>query len=137
MIRLYTPTTHDPRARDADEAPSRWPPRGLEQMRAGTWRLSTMLAVGGTLMTLPLLWSLSAQPFWSPGPFSGAWWLPSAASMIGLFLVLVALARGIRLMTGASRAAQRGYDGWTVAYVVTDASRDAGFLLQGLRQYAT
>lgn len=125
-------------AGETREAPLAWPPPGLEGLQGAAWPILTVLGLGGALMTLPMLWILTVRtPFWSPGPLAGAWWLPSAASLIGLLLVVSAIVRGALLLRAGARGVAIGYDGRTVAYVACDATRDAGFLLQGLRQYAS
>jgi hypothetical protein len=118
--------------------PLRWPPPGLEPIHGAVWPAITLLGVGGALMTLPMLLAVAtSQPFWSMGTFGASWWVPVLCTVAGLVLVLGGVDRLARVLLGAARAVRHGYDLRIIAYVATDGSRDAGFLLQGLRQYAS
>jgi hypothetical protein len=117
--------------------PLRWPPPGLEALQGAAWRAVTILAAGTTLMTAPLLLSVATtQRFFSTGLFGASWWVPIAGALAGLVLVLFGIHRLTRVVLGGLQAVRHGHDWSTVAYVVSDARYDAGFLLQGHRQYA-
>ena len=58
-------------------------------------------------------------------------------ALAGLLILLTGLERLTRLLFDGSKAVQRGHDWATIAFVVSDARHDAGFLLQGARQYST
>jgi hypothetical protein len=117
--------------------PLRWPPPGLESLQGLAWRAIALLAVGTGIMIAPLLIAVARpQMFWSIGVFGGSWWIPVSA-LIGLLVLLAGMERLTRLLFDGARAVQRGHDWLTVAYVVSDSRHDAGFLLQGARQYAT
>jgi hypothetical protein len=119
-----------------EKAPLQWPPPGLERLYGAVWPVNTLFGLGGALMVLPMLLALSTrEPFWSPGPLGSAWWLPAIASLCGLLALIAGLARASRIGFAASRAAESGYDLRTIADVACDATRDAGFVMQGLRQY--
>lgn len=118
--------------------PLRWPPPGLESMQGLAWRALALLAAGTGIMITPMLVSVArAQSFWSIGLFGGSWWIPVAASFTGLLILLAGMERLTRMLFDGAKAVQRGHDWMTVAYVVSDARHDAGFLLQGARQYAS
>ncbi|MGH7449544.1 MAG: hypothetical protein ACRELT_18355, partial [Longimicrobiales bacterium] len=122
----------------ADSTPLRWPPPGLEGLQGLAWRAIALLAAGTGIMVAPLLISVAtAQNFWSIGIFGGSWWIPVAAALFGLLVLLSGLERFTRMLFDGAKAVQRGHDWATVAYVVSDARHDAGFLLQGARQYST
>ena len=118
--------------------PLRWPPPGLEALQGLAWRAIALLAAGTGIMVTPLFVSVArAQNFWSIGLFGGSWWIPVAAAMIGLLILLAGMERLTRVLFDGAKAVQRGHDWMTVAYVLSDARHDAGFLLQGARQYAS
>jgi hypothetical protein len=118
--------------------PLRWPPPGLESMQGAAWRALMLLTAGTAVMTAPLLLSVATpQSFWSAGLFGSSWWMPITAALCGLLLVLFAVDRITRILSAGMQAVRHGHDWWTVAYVACDARHDAGFLLQGHRQYAT
>ncbi|MBR9991365.1 MAG: hypothetical protein KFH98_16495, partial [Gemmatimonadetes bacterium] len=77
------------------------------------------------------------QSFWSTGLFGGSWWVPVVSSLVGMLILLAGMERLTRMLFHGAKAVQRGHDWITVAYVLCDARHDAGFLLQGARQYAT
>lgn len=121
-----------------ESTPLRWPPPGLESLQGFAWRAIALLAAGTGIMIAPLLIAVARpQMFWSVGVFGGSWWIPVAAALIGLLILLAGMERLTRMLFDGARAVQRGHDWMTVAYVVSDARHDAGFLLQGARQYAT
>jgi hypothetical protein len=121
----------------AQPQPLRWPPPGLEALHGAIWPAITTLAVGGSVMTFPLLWSTATpQPFWGTGTFGASWWLPLLTGVAGMLLAVGAIQRIARLLLDAARAAELGYSWRVIAYAVADGGRDGGFLLQGLRHYA-
>jgi hypothetical protein len=118
--------------------PMRWPPPGLESLHGAAWRALILLAAGTVVLTAPLLLSVATpQSFWSVGLFGSSWWVPMLAALGGLLLVLLAIDRITRIMSAGVQAVRHGHDWSTVAYVACDARHDAGFLLQGHRQYAS
>jgi hypothetical protein len=122
----------------ADSTPLRWPPPGLESFQGVAWRAVALLAAGTCTMMVPMLPGVAgAQSFWSTGLFGASWWIPVATALIGLLILLAGMERLTRLLLDGAKAVQRGHDWLTVAYVLSDARHDAGFLLQGARQYAT
>jgi hypothetical protein len=124
-------------APDDGGVPLHWPPPGLERLHAVVWPLNVLFGAGAAATVVPMLLTLStSQPFWSPGPLGAAWWVAGATSMIGLLFLVAALVRASRLALVGARAASMGYESRTIADVACDATRDAGFVLQGLRQYA-
>lgn len=125
-------------ALSSESTPLRWPPPGLEAMQGLAGRATALLGLGTGLMVVPMLIALGwSQAFWSVGMFGGSWWLPIALSVLGVLILLAGLERLTRLLFDGVRAVQRGHDWMTVAYVMSDSRHDAGFLLQGARQYAT
>ena len=125
-------------ALSSESTPLRWPPPGLEALQGLAWRAIALLAGGTGIMITPMLLAVArAQNFWSIGVFGGSWWIPVFSSMIGLLILLGGMERLTRMLFDGAKAVQRGHDWLTVAYVLSDARHDAGFLLQGARQYAS
>jgi hypothetical protein len=117
--------------------PMRWPPPGLEPIQGSAWRALALLAAGAAITTTPLLLSVATpQDFWSSGLFGANWWIPVAAALVGLSLIVMALARCARILLEGANGVRQGHDWSTVAHVACDRRYDAGFLLQGHRQYA-
>ncbi|CAN5628519.1 hypothetical protein BH23GEM9_BH23GEM9_05270 [soil metagenome] len=138
MLNNGTETRGSSSGPGATPSPLRWPAPGLEPIHGAAWPPITLLAVGGAMLSLPLLGAIATpSPFWSTGPFGTSWWVPLVASVLGLSMVIRAMDRTARALLAAARAARQGY-GWDlIAYTATDLTRDAGFLLQGLREYST
>jgi hypothetical protein len=117
--------------------PLRWPAPGLEPLHAAAWSHIPPLAIGAAVLALTLLGSIVVpRPFWSASPFSSAWWIPLVAAVLGLGLFVRGLAGLAALLRDAARATALGYPAGIIAWTTTDYGRDAGFLLQGARQYA-
>jgi hypothetical protein len=118
--------------------PLRWPAPGLEAIHGAAWPPITLLAIGSALLAASVLAAVATpQPFWSTGPFGSNWWAPLAVALLGLTLVLRAMERLSRLLLAGANAARQGY-GWDViGWTAADQTRDAGFLLLGLRHYAS
>jgi hypothetical protein len=122
----------------SDSTPLRWPPPGLESFQGLAWRAIALLAAGTGIMIVPMLIAVARAPgFWSIGPFGDSLWLPVFSVMVGLLILLAGMERLTRMLFDGAKAVQRGHDWLTVAYVLSDARHDAGFLLQGARQYAS
>lgn len=118
-------------------APLHWPPPGLELLHGAAWRAVTPLAAATLVLTAPLLFAVSAEvPFWSTGTLGSTWWVIPAAAIIGGLLALGGIARVVQMLLQGAGAVRHGHDARIVALIATDASHDAGFLLQGMRQYA-
>lgn len=114
-----------------------WPPPGLERLQGDLWRVTAELGAGGIVFTLPLLVSaVTRQDFWSLGLFGEAWWILLVTSVVGLAVLARGFVELVRLLRRWARATERGYRVATVALVLGDRRRDAGFLLQGARSYS-
>jgi hypothetical protein len=115
----------------------RWPPPGLERQHGALWPVIVGLAAGSTLLVLPQLLMLTdtTTPA-TRGPFASTWLLAGAVSLVGLLLVLGGCFRLATLLRAGSRTVVRGYGWLTYAQVVTDLTRDTGFVLQGARHFA-
>ena len=122
---------------EADRPGLRWPPPGLERLQGDLWSIAASAALAGGLMVLPMLFVVArGQSFASLGPLADAWWVMPLLATLGLGFSLDAFARTARLLLRAAWAIERGYDWITLAYVVADARRDMGFLLQGGRHFS-
>ncbi|HEX2167460.1 MAG TPA: hypothetical protein VHG09_09550 [Longimicrobiales bacterium] len=122
----------------SESTPLRWPPPGLEALQGLAWRAIALLAAGTGIMVTPMFVSVArAHSFWSIGLFGGSWWIPVVAAFAGLLILLAGMERLTRMLFDGAKAVQRGHDWMTVAYVLSDARHDAGFLLQGARQYSS
>jgi hypothetical protein len=139
MWMYETDTFLDDVALDPSQStPLRWPPPGLEALQGRAWRAIALLAVGTGIMVAPMLISVArAQDFWSVGLFGSSWWVPVVTAMVGLLVLFSGMERLTHMLFDGAKAVQRGHDWLTVAYVLSDARHDAGFLLQGARQYAS
>lgn len=114
-----------------------WPPPGLERLHGDLWRVTARLGAGGLVFSLPLLAAATArQDFWSLGLFGEAWWILVVTSLVGLAVLASGFVELFRLLRRWARATERGYRLATVALVLGDRRRDAGFLLQGARFYS-
>lgn len=124
-------------APNISQPPLTWPPPGLEGIQGRLWRTIGTTWLGGLLLVLPLLWAMAGeQPLWSLGPFGGDWGVGLSLALVGTALLIFAVQSFVTLMRAAGRAADRGYGTWTILEVITDASRDTGFLIQGKRHFS-
>ena len=125
-----------PAAFQAAPRPLSWPPPGLEALQGKLWRVIGISWTGSVILVLPLLWALAVeQPFYSLGPFEGNWRVGLAIAVLGGVIILFAFGTFFGVMRAAGQAADLGYGTMTIAEVVTDLSRDAGFLIQGKRHF--
>lgn len=114
-----------------------WPPPGLERLQGDLWHVIGQAAVGGSILTLPLLAALAVeQDFWTLGLYDEAWWIVVVTSLAGLAVLASAFVELFRLFRRWGRAVDRGYRPRTVAMVLADRARDTGFLLQGARAFS-
>lgn len=116
--------------------PLSWPPPGMERLQGRLWRVIGLSWIGSIILVVPLLWELSVeQPFWSLGPFEGEWQVGTTIAALGVLLLLVAFGGFFELMRHSARAADNGFGTLTIVEVLTDVSRDTGFLIQGKRHF--
>lgn len=117
--------------------PLSWPPPGLEGIQGRLWRAIGLMWGGSVILVLPLLWAMAVeQPLWSLGPFGGDWIVGLAIAMVGVVVMVLAFGSIVKLMRGAARAADEGFGTWTILEVITDVTRDTGFLIQGKRHFS-
>jgi len=117
--------------------PLSWPPPGLEGIQGRVWRAIGMMWGGSLILVLPLLWAMAVeQPLWSLGPFGGDWEVGLAIALVGMVVMVFAFASMVTVMRGAARAADAGFGTWTILEVITDVTRDTGFLIQGKRHFS-
>ncbi len=96
-----------------------------------------MMWAGTVILVLPLLWAMAVeQPLWSLGPFGGDWMVGLSIAMVGVVVIIFAFASIVILMRGAAGAADAGFGTWTILEVITDITRDTGFLIQGKRHFS-
>lgn len=113
-----------------------WPPPGLERLQGKLWRVIAVGWIGSLILVVPLLWELAGeQPFWSLGPFQGEWQVGTTITAIGIVIVLAAFGSFFDLMRQSAKAADAGFGSLTIVEVLTDVSRDMGFLIQGKRHF--
>ncbi|MSR06137.1 MAG: hypothetical protein EXR93_03565 [Gemmatimonadetes bacterium] len=123
---------------DQTQAPSvAWPPPGLEPLHGKLEPIVTLLGLGDLLLVLPLLAAVGTPgPFWSTGPFGGAWWMPLFTTFVGVVILTLAMVSLTQLLRFAATGAARGH-GWRgILLVASDDSRDTGFVLQGARAFS-
>ena len=129
-----TPNAHDPPA--PQRSSLSWPPPGLETVYGRLWPLIALLAIGDVVLLLPLLVAVGTrQHFASLGPFGQNWWFLIVTTTVGVLIIVGSLERVVRLAWDAGRAARNGHGWLTILHVVSDGTRDTGFLLQGARQF--
>ncbi len=115
----------------------RWPPPGLERLQGDLWRVAARGALSGGILVLPLVFvATRSQDFSSLGPFADAWWIALVLAAVGLGFAVDALASAARLLRRVADAIENGCDAPTVLWVLSDARRDMGFLLQGTRHFS-
>lgn len=126
----------DPPA-DGNESLVSWPPPDLARIQGELWGTIGIGGLGAVILVLPLLWAVATEhEFWSLGPFGESWWVPVITTAVGLILLMAAF-RGLhRLLGRAAAAADAGYGRLTVLEVVSDLTRDMGFLIQGARHFS-
>ncbi len=127
---------------DASDPPAQqqsslsWPPPGLEALHGRLWPLVALVAIGDIMLFLPLLVAVGTrQHFASLGPFGENWWFLIVTTTLGVLILLGSLERVVRLSWAAGAAAKNGHGWLTILHVVSDGTRDTGFLLQGVRQF--
>jgi hypothetical protein len=92
------------------------------------------MVVAGVVLAVPLVLIITLPQ--SPhglGPLGESWWIGLVTTFVGLVLFLDASVAFFRLLRRARRAVAGGYSPHVVGLVVSDRSRDGGFLLQGAR----
>ncbi|MDP2959511.1 MAG: hypothetical protein Q8N53_24035 [Longimicrobiales bacterium] len=115
----------------------RWPPPGLERLQGDLWRVAGRGALSGGILVLPLVFVTTlSQDFSSLGPFADAWWIALVLAAAGLGFAVDALASAARLLRRVADAVENGCDASTVLWVLADARKDMGFLLQGTRHFS-
>ncbi|MBT8395487.1 MAG: hypothetical protein HKO65_14335 [Gemmatimonadetes bacterium] len=113
-----------------------WPPPGLEACQGILWRKAGQLGFGSTVMVLPFLLATTwSQPFSSLGVFGEAWWLLGLSTVVGLLIILRALAGIFGFFRKTTQAAEHGIDLETALQVGSDHAGDTGALLQGTREF--
>lgn len=121
----------------AERRPMRWPPPGLERLQGDLGQIAALYALAGGLLVLPLLFVVAReQSFATLGPLADAWWVTVVLGSAGLAFAIDALVRTARMLRRAAEAVSRGYRLATVVQVVSDGSRDMGFLIQGARHFS-
>lgn len=122
----------------AGPPPLSWPPPGLELLQGKLWRVMGIMWIGGVILVLPLLWALATeQPFWSLGPFEGNWKVGMALAGLGTLVLAWAFTALFGVLSNAAAGAEKGYGTLTIMEVVTDVTRDTGFLIQGKRHFGS
>ena len=117
--------------------PLTWPPPGLERLQGKLWRVVGICWVGSLILVLPLIWALATeQPFYSLGPFEENWQVGLGIALVGAVVILFGFATFFGLLRAAARAAEDGYGTLTILEVITDVTRDTGFLIQGKRYFS-
>ncbi len=112
--------------------PLSWPPPGMEHLQGRLWRVIGISWAGSLILVLPLLWALEVeQPFYSLGPFEDNWRVGLGIASLGAVIILFGFGTFFGLMRAAAKAADAGYGTMTIVEIVTDVSRDNGFLIQG------
>jgi hypothetical protein len=113
-----------------------WPPPGLERLHDALWPVVRAFTFGALLLVAPLLVAIGLDaPFWSLGAFGQGWFIPIITSVLAFVVLLGASIRLRALLRLAADGAALGYDAWLMAAVATDRTRDAGFVLQGARNF--
>lgn len=114
-----------------------WPPPGLEPIHGKLWPVIAVLGIGALVLVLPFLATLGAHlPFTSMGAFGRQWWIVLLTTAVGALILVAAGLQLVVLLWRSGQAAADGHGWRTILYALTDGSRDAGFLLQGARQFA-
>lgn len=92
---------------------------------------------GSMILVLPLLRAMAVeQPLWSLGPFGADWEVGLTIALVGMAVMVVACGSLVKIMRGAARAADQGFGTLTILEVITDVTRDTGFLIQGMRHFS-
>ena len=114
-----------------------WAPPGLERMQGDLWLACSKALIAGAVLAIPLVLALTLphSPL-SVGPLGRAWWIPLLTTLNGLILFTDAAVTLFRLLRRSLRAVREGYTPRVVGMVLSDRTRDAGFLLQGARVYS-
>lgn len=122
--------------RASDTVPA-WPPPGLERIQGDLFGIAARGALAGAFLVLPLLFVVTRDAgFATLGPLADAWWVAVALATVGLAFALDAIGRTARTLQRARRGLEAGYSPATVLQVLTDARRDTGFLLAGVRHFS-
>jgi hypothetical protein len=109
----------------------------LESIQGRLWRGVAYLWIGSMILVLPLLRAMAVeQPLWSLGPFGGDWEVALAIALVGMAVMVVAFASLVKILRGAAKAADEGFGTLTILEVITDVTRDTGFLIQGMRHFS-
>ena len=128
--------TAAPPSSQTSAPPLSWPPPGLERMQGRLWRVIGVSWIGSVILVVPLLWELAGrQPFWSLGPFEGDWQVGMTIATVGAAVLMVAFGMFFTLMRQGADAAESGFGTLTIVEVMSDVSRDSGFLIQGRRHF--
>jgi hypothetical protein len=115
-----------------------WPPPGLARIQGDLWLVVRKLAVTGAVLVVPLLCVLTIPQAESGlGPLGDAWWAIILTTLAGVGLLVDALVALVRLLRRVRLAAAEGYSGRVIGLVVSDRTRDAGFLLQGAHAFSS
>lgn len=114
-----------------------WPPPGLEAMQGSLWQMIRRIGLGGAILVIPLLWSMTPDRGFSDlGPFGDEWRALGVVTLVGLLIWIIGLAKLDGLLRAWVSATRNGYGWMTVAQVAADGRKDAGLLLQGAKHYA-
>lgn len=135
---------HDERTDSVQDHPSEgggelvsWPPPDLARIQGELWGMIGVGGLGALILVTPLLWAVATEhPFWSLGAFGESWWVPLMTTLLGLLLLMAAFRSLHRLLRRAQAAADVGYGRLTILEVISDFTRDTGFLIQGARRYS-
>ena len=134
---MSEPTTLTSRPVSSQTPRLSWPPPGLENLQGSLWFVVGEFVIGSAILAFPLLIAIATQQrFSSLGAFGMSWWIPLATTLIGLVILAGATWRLSALLRKAAGALSLGHGIGTIAIVMSDIHRDAGFLLQGARGYA-
>jgi len=115
-----------------------WPPPGLARIQGDLWLVVRKFGVTGALLVVPLLAVLTIpQTELGLGPLGNAWWVLIMTTLAGVGLLADALVSLVRLLRRVRLAAAEGYSGRVIGLVVSDRTRDAGFLLQGAHAFSS
>ena len=114
-----------------------WPPPGLERLRDRFRGAVKTLAIGSTLLGVPLVvLTVFERGSWVRELLPRSEFILSL-SFIGLVVFLAGCARFAKFFRKAGRAVDGGYRWGTVAEAVADERGDTGALITGAREYAT